>query len=354
MNKFLNNLYPGATDDMKIKFHNKRAQLLSETELVVVDVGAAAGLMPHWEKFKHFATIFAIEPDERSSANLKKIYSNFPNYHVVEKAISDKTENKTLYLTNVPTGSSLLEPNLDYLYLQKNDSYFSPFTTKSIPTYSFIDIIKNDIKKDINALKIDIQGYEYYVLKNLLSENTTALLCAEFEVGMPGAYLNQPQYRDVDILLSENEFEVYDIRVARAYFPRNRLKTDLSDKKIISNSPKISSKIHELDVVYFKKLSTVLKTKDKNLILKMMMLLNSYNFFYEATYLVEQAYIETIFSREECEDLINFVWDWYKVLEEEPLYADTEGSNVLRTFISQFNLKNSPTWHRYMQQQYPN
>jgi FkbM family methyltransferase len=336
------------------EFYKKRDELLKEDRLQVVDVGAASGLLPHWEKFKHFADIYAIEPDKRSSQLLKEKYKSFKNYKVIEEALGDKNSEVELFLTNVPTGSSLLEPMENFIYHSKEDSYFFPYKKEKIKTLTFKTILNQYIKNDVDAIKLDIQGYEYHIIKSIFFDDIKNILLFEFEVGIPGAYKNQKQFYDIDKLMQENDYELYDIRTSRAYFPKDRIDKNLDKYKIIDDSPKISAKLVELDVIYFKKLSWILDKKDKNLVIKMMMLLNSYNFFYEATYLVEEAGRIGIFSDKEVEVLSEFVWTWYRVLEEEPLYTDRTVANKMREHFKSYQLKNAFIWHRYMYQNYPN
>ncbi len=335
----------------KMTFNDYRLEVLRDIKLSVVDVGAAVCLMEHWEKFKYFADIYAIEPDVAACEKLAEKYKKFPNYKIIQKPISEKGGICELNVLFTPTGSSLLEPNPSYLYRDDARNEY-PIKKIELQTTTLNELIANDIKNSMDAIKIDIQGYEYFILRSLSPENVDNLLLIEMETGSK-VYKNQPKFVDVEMFMELNNFELYDIRVARTCLPKRRIKTDLSQYKIANDSPKVSAKYHEMDVVYFKSIDYILGKNSSTLVIKMITLLCVYNFFYEATYLAEQAFEAGIIDSLEQDQLIKYVWGWYETMEQELIYMDTPKSNLVREFLWQFQLKNAPSWHRYMTQGYP-
>src|SRR5262245_7817286 len=85
--------------------------LLGDQPFIAVDVGAANGLLPHWESLDGVAEIVQVEPRPDSCADLRNraAASAAPSrYHVVQAALSEGGGKRTLFVSNAPTGSSLL------------------------------------------------------------------------------------------------------------------------------------------------------------------------------------------------------------------------------------------------------
>ena len=101
--------------------------------------------------------IISVEPDHDSVISLKKniILNNFKNYLILEKAVGEKIETKSLYKVNEEDVYGYLDPYVENKKLKKH-SEIEVTTIDSI-------VLSNNINT-INLLKIDVEGFEYEVL----------------------------------------------------------------------------------------------------------------------------------------------------------------------------------------------
>ena len=134
--------------------------ILGGEQFIAVDVGAAVGVQSWWFEVLRFGKIIAYEPNKSSAQNLKSMYKEY-DYNVIEDALDSENSEKKIYLTNVPTGSSLLKPNMEYKYADL--SYFYPWREETISTLSAENSLKNHgIKIHILIWTITLQNTIIY------------------------------------------------------------------------------------------------------------------------------------------------------------------------------------------------
>ena len=278
-----------------------KENILNNEKYVAIDVGAANGIQSWWYEVLEFATIYAYEPNKKSSKQLKEMYKGY-DYNVIEEGLDVSSSEKTIYLTNVPTGSSLLKPNILYQYT--DPSYMSPYKEDSIMTYSAQESFINNHIEDIDLMKIDTQGTELNILKGLGNNYTNKLLAVEFEAGLPGGYEEQPTFLEVHEYMVKNNFELFDLRSSRSnmFFKK---------KPPYQKEHKVSKKIHEVDVLYFKSLEYILKNNDSAKLRKLIMSYCVYNFFDEALFAIAEAERQKIWTENESKLIYDAVVEWH-------------------------------------------
>lgn len=275
--------------------------ILSNEKYVAIDVGAALGVQPWWQEVLEFATVYAYEPNKSSSEKLKQLYHQY-DYHVIENALDIDDSEKQLYLTNIPTGSSLLKPSSAYKYV--NPSYFFPYKEEKILTYSAKTSFAQNNINDIDLMKIDTQGTELNILKGLGDNYLNKLLAVEFEAGLPGAYEEQPTFLEVHKYMTDHNFELFDLRSSRGNIYFN---TELPYKK----KHKVSKKIHEVDVLYFKNLNYILDNKDQSKLRKLIISYCVYSFFDEALVALQAGYKIGMFTDGDAKLINNAIVKWH-------------------------------------------
>ena len=142
---------------------------------IMIDVGAA-----HGESLRLFAKqgwkIFAFEPDPKNRAVLIEVMGHYPNIEVDPRAVSSEDKsNVEFYTSNISFGLGSLAP-----FHQTH----TPSNLVDVVTLrSYIEVRK--IEK-VNFLKIDAEGFDYFVLKGFPWEkpqlHPDVILC-EFEDG---------------------------------------------------------------------------------------------------------------------------------------------------------------------------
>jgi len=116
---------------------SEMTQILDGQQLVIVDVGGAVNLQPHIHKLIGNSKFFIFEPDERSYTDLINTVNrySFPgDFNYINKALAGTNGKRTLYLANVPTGTSILKLEEDSPYYSKNSPYLFPMREAIIDT----------------------------------------------------------------------------------------------------------------------------------------------------------------------------------------------------------------------------
>lgn len=182
------------------------ADASSASRLVVIDIGARAGLHPRWTGLPIEA--IGLEADEVECARLNAAGGSvrFLPYAVGK---SDG-ESATLHLTSGIGCTSIFEPNQALLAPYWHRRYWQ--IEKRIPiTLTTLDTIcrRDGIRPD--ALKLDIQGAELAALQgaDAILEHVLAI---ELEVAFQETYVGQPLFADIDNFLRARGFSLTKLR----------------------------------------------------------------------------------------------------------------------------------------------
>jgi len=180
--------------DFKFRLNlNKKISLIkkicSTEKISIVDIGAGNRYLNTLLNFDGVAKIIMIDPHkslEWSVNNLKKRlkYKNELLFYKI--AIGKKTQNQDLYLSNRPTGSTLV--NIHEISKNKkikiNMNYFSK-NKLTIKVYSFCDFLKKFSLPKPDIVKIDVEGLEIQVIESILKCSKPLLLELETNIDSP-------------------------------------------------------------------------------------------------------------------------------------------------------------------------
>lgn len=164
---------------------------------MMIDVGAHRG-----ESFEAFSdagwTVHCFEPNPANHARIKaKIRSTRGQVQLFDQAVSDKPEQGlAFYTSDQSTGISSLHAF--------HDTHQSMFKVNAI---TLSDHIKKQNINSIDFLKIDTEGFDFFVLKGIDWKGVTPnVILAEFEDSKTQG-LNY-NYRDMGNFLVSNGYEV--------------------------------------------------------------------------------------------------------------------------------------------------
>ena len=206
----------------KIIKRNRLAQMISPflPASICIDVGAS--YYPHMKWIVFLESVntnwIAIEPNESNIGYIKSW--QWPSHvKAITTGLSRKGGLQTLYVTNIDSGSSLLEPviteAMKHRIKTSGLNYLFPLRTVEIDTKTLADVIKSEsddapilVKLDTQGTELSIlQGAQEYLLKNRIVgiEMESTLLARPVMQGS-GKFWEACQY------LEELGFELLDIK----------------------------------------------------------------------------------------------------------------------------------------------
>ena len=214
----------------------------NKTPLVICDVGASPVDPTLFidELFKKVnCFLYGFEPNENEFKKLnssdKKKYFNY--------AVGNG-QNETLNICHAPGMSSILEPDFEYLKLFHGFSEWAKVIKKVKVQTKKLDDINFD--KKIDFLKIDVQGYEYEVIKNGNNIIKDCLI-VQLETSPIPLYKNEKSFAQVCLQLENLGFQLHSF---------NKMNTRCFKPFILQNNVYLGlNHLFQLDCVFIKKLN---------------------------------------------------------------------------------------------------
>jgi FkbM family methyltransferase len=327
--------------------------------MVAADVGGAEGIPGHWRVFDESLFFYIFEPHPESLARLQSHYAagRHPElYCVLGDALSGTGGPRTFYRTHEPTGSSILPPNKTVIGPYAADTYFFPCSESTIETRRLEDVLINRGEPVLDLIKLDIQGAEFEVLGGLGESRLNSILLVEAEVGLHGAYVGQGTFGEIDALLRGHGMDCYDVRVARTYLRRNGridgFQSEIFD--VFHNSPTLSARAWEFDVVYIRSLDAVIATGDPATLKKAIVAYCGYNYFSEGYELAERADRLGIFSADEAQTIRATIVAWHRDLSRRISDSPRPFFESIRRFLTRRHWGQMSRWSQYLWTEYPN
>lgn len=342
----------------------KRA-ILGEERMVGVDVGSAGGLQPHWRSYEGVVDFYLFEPHQESYEKLKATFSTSPYsklFHVLPIGLSEASGERTLYMLNCPTGSSLYPVNLASEFASPDNSYIYPIRKVQIQTRNLNDVLNEQKVANVDIIKLDVQGAELEILRGMGEGRRKHLLLAEVEVNISsgvteniGPYEGGPTWGQIDEMFTKDGMRLLDVSVARGYRAKGG-DSDWYQREIFDvyeNSPSLSARVWEADVVYVRDWRQLVADGDAASIRKLAVALCGYRFFSEAYFMVERAEEAGIFDALVAGEIKSGIVAWHRAGRHF-----WQGRSIfLRLFRRALRLTGMSQllrWKQYMWFDYPN
>lgn len=207
-------------------------KLFSDANFKLVDIGARGGAMPQLVVLAPFSHYFACEPDPDEASRLTSLMRESAPWReitVIRQAIASQKGQATLYITNQPGLSSLLQPNFKVIRRYFSDDGYNIRQKIAVSAITLDHAAEIYGFSDACFIKLDTQGTELDILlsgKKLLRE---ALLGVYVEVEFHPFYCGQPLFSEVDACLRDHGFSLFDLH--RTLVRRASYRDDLYSRR---------------------------------------------------------------------------------------------------------------------------
>ncbi len=273
-----------------------------ENKITVFDIGAIGGLQWPWSKIDNFfldCTFF--EPQLNKEID-RHLYGK--NAKIINEPLWNENTKKTLYINKGEQTSSLYKPNINFLKYFPDYDRFKKKQEIELYCTTINSLFERNLVKDVDFIKIDIQGSELNVLKGggeYLSENLVAL---EIEVEFSEIYDGQPLFSEVDAYIRKKlNLSLWDLD--HRYFKYKEGK----NKNI-----NIKGQLIYADALYFRPLkdlknwlSKFTAQKSKNKLLSLLVCVIAYGYYDYALALLNQPFIKDIVGQDKIDIYKNYI-----------------------------------------------
>lgn len=296
-------------------------KILGGSDLIIADAGGAYGLPQHLATLDRIATVCLFEPHHPAAEELRREYQGRENIRVFGDALAKSDADRILYVTNVPTGSSLLKPGSAFAEDFGSPDYFYPLKEVPIKTRALAGVLRDAGLLRVDAIKIDVQGAELEVLQGLGAGLEQDTLSVEMEVGFPGAYIDQPSFGTLDTFMMKAGFTLFDLRQVSHHRHFNG-DADYYASKVFGVAPgsrSLTKRTVEADAVYFRRVDLLLARRNSADVRRLTVLMCCYGFFIEALDLLDRADKANVLSAPEAPVCREAVIAWHAKTRDEIL-----------------------------------
>ncbi len=192
-------------------FQEQRNLITNREGLVIFDVGGHHGqtAIQYSGLFKN-STIYTFEPFPDSFIILKQNVNNYPLIRPFNLALGNSIGEVEFHINKYSATNSLLPTHEDGAKAW-SDNLLETITTIKVHSTSIDDFLnKNDVK-EIDILKMDTQGTEYYIIEGAaeaIKQNRIKLIYLEI-ITVP-TYKHQKNLEEILSLLRLNNFELFN------------------------------------------------------------------------------------------------------------------------------------------------
>ena len=185
--------------------------------LTVLDIGAHKGeTIDFFLKNFNLNKIYSFEPNNELFLYLKKKFSSSEKIKLFNLGLGDQQERRSLNVSSESSSSTLniIDKNTNYykkkekiiLFFSKNKNYFK--SKQEIEIEKLSNIILSEKIEKIDILKIDVEGYEFEVLKGLTSVDFRKINYVYFEHHYDLMLKKNYKFADINYFLKKNNFEL--------------------------------------------------------------------------------------------------------------------------------------------------
>ena len=248
---------------MKYPLTERLAPLFADDPLILVDVGARAGLPPLWAALGASLKAYCFEPDAAECE--KQQAQAHPGVTYIPCALGARTGRATLYNARFIWSSGLYQTNMAFFKRLLNSDNGELHSTTEIDVMSLEDAQKKYEIPNHDFLKLDVEGAELDVLRGALVGGTFGVYS---EIRFHRAINGSPPFSELDQFLTARGFMLYNLITSRQSrkalpYPGPKIKTTDGRRLFASTS---GGQIMDGDALYFR--DPLLLKLSRNQILK--------------------------------------------------------------------------------------
>jgi FkbM family methyltransferase len=257
----------------------------------LVDIGARGGPHERWKPCGEFLRLIGFEPDEVAFKELQagkaapgvRTYINTGLFNAPQEVEFNFTRNRGC--------SSILVPNMELLKYFPEPQRYDVLASSTLKTTTLDLALSEAEVEDLDFIKLDTQGTELFILQGATTVLSRSVFGVEVEVEFAEIYHGQPLFSDVDKLLREHGFALFDLK---AIHWKRELGRRVGGRR---------GQIMLGDALYFKSLPEFfnLETCGKAKVLKALSICVVYGFFDYSLAICEEALRLGVFSEQEHE-----------------------------------------------------
>ena len=229
--------------------------LLNQSKISYVDVGASKDILYRWKKYKKFYSYMHLNLLSEYK-NLKIKVENKKEFKIFNYALAEKDGYKKFYEVEGIFQSSFLKPNYNFLNQFPNSERFKIKKELKINCKKF-----DSFKENFDFIKIDTQGYNYNVLVGGKNKLKNTLAIETLEVEFVQIYQNQKLFEDIKKYLQSKDFIFIDFIDLRRW---SNIKNEIFGRMIFGNTLFIKNPKKVIkNYTQYKKLITILLIYNK-------------------------------------------------------------------------------------------
>ena len=186
--------------------------------ITVLDIGAHKGeTIELFSRAFNINKIYSFEPNLNLYKFLKSKnkYNNNDKIKIFNLGFGEKNEQKTLNVFTDSSSSTLNDINEKTEYFKRKKKFMSFFTTnknfliekQTVQIRNLSEFISEESIDKIDILKIDTEGYEYNILKNLNNNDFAKIKFIYFEHHYDLMIKKNYKFSDINNFLLKNNFK---------------------------------------------------------------------------------------------------------------------------------------------------
>jgi len=186
--------------------------LLVKKPPVVIDLGASGESYKAWNQIYPFSIFLALDGDKRKKTSYK---NKFKKYISINKIVDVKKRKKKFFLTKSPFCSSILKPSTKKTEEWFFHNQFKILKQLNIKTITLNQILKENKIEYIDFLKIDLQGIDLDIFKNITPKIKKRIKFVDIEPSLYGFYEGENNNTPETLKYMQKEFDVEDIKFGK-------------------------------------------------------------------------------------------------------------------------------------------